>query len=196
MLFIEDLKRCNIQALQIYEYGEITKVLSTIKKFINQNDIFISGSAENYGEWGKDEAITFIHNLTKSLIQKGFNIISGFGLGVGSYVITGALEEIYMNNRTINNERLLLRPFPQGIVNDETRLRLWTKYRYDMISRSGISIFVFGNKIDKDGNIIKANGVMSEFDITKELGNLIVPIGCTGFVARDIWNEIKDNFDM
>ena len=48
------------------------------------------------------------------LIQDEFNIISGFGVGVGSAVITGALEEIYMHNTRINNQRLLLRPFPQG----------------------------------------------------------------------------------
>jgi len=41
------------------------------------------------------------------LLQKNYNIISGFGLGLGSFVITGALEEIYMNNRNINDDRLL-----------------------------------------------------------------------------------------
>ena len=195
-MFIEDLKRYNIQVLKIDDYNEIAEILSTIEKRINQKNIFISGSANSYGDWDKNEATSFIHNLTKVLIQKDYNIISGFGLGVGSFVITGALEEIYMNNRNINDDRLLLRPFPQGIVNDETRLRLWTQYRKDMLSRAGISIFIFGNKIDNGGNIIKANGVMSEFEIAKEYCNLVIPVGCTGFVASDIWTEIKDNFDV
>ncbi|OOP72853.1 SIR2 family protein [Clostridium beijerinckii] len=193
-LFIEDLKRYNIQTLKIKEYSEITIILSTIEKCINQNNVFISGSAESYGEWDKDEATSFIHNLSKALIQKEYNIISGFSLGVGNFVITGALEEIYMNNHNINNDRLVLRPFPQGIINDETRLQLWTKYRRDMLSRAGISIFIFGNKIDKHGNIINANGVTSEFEIAKEYGNIIVPVGCTGFVANEIWNKINEDF--
>ncbi len=194
-LFIEDLKRYNIQAVRIDNYNEITEILSTIEKSINHNNIFISGSADSYEKWDKDEATSFIHNLTKTLIQKNYNIISGFGVGVGSFVITGALEEIYINNSNINNDRLLLRPFPQGIVNDENRIKIWTKYRKDMISRAGISIFIFGNKKDKEGTIIKANGVMSEFEIAKECGNLIIPIGCTGFASEDIWNIINDNFD-
>lgn len=67
-LFIEDLKRYNIQTLKIKEYSEITIILSTIEKCINQNNIFISGSAESYGEWDKDEAISFVRNLSKALI--------------------------------------------------------------------------------------------------------------------------------
>lgn len=106
------------------------------------------------------------------------------------------MEEIYINNHNINNDRLVLRPFPQGIINDETRLQLWTKYRRDMISRAGISIFIFGNKIDKHGNIINADGVISEFEIAKEYGNIIVPVGCTGFVASEIWNKINEDFDF
>lgn len=194
-LFIEDLRRYNIQALKIDDYSEITKILSIIEESINQNNIFISGSAYCYGYWDKDEAILFIHNLAKALIRKDYNIISGFGLGVGSPVITGALEEIYINNQSINNDRLLLRPFPQGIQNDDNRIQLWTKYRKDMISRAGISIFVFGNKTDTVGNTVNDNGVLSEFEIAKEYSNIIVPVGCTGFAASDIWNEIDSNFD-
>lgn len=194
-LFIEDLKRYKIQALQIENYSEITIILRLLEKKINQNNIFVSGSAETYGRFNINEATTFIHNLSKELIKANYNIISGFGLGIGSSVITGALEEIYMQNKKIDNERLLLRPFPQGILNEETRMDLWTKYRQDMISRSGISIFIFGNKIDKDGNVTTANGVLEEFRIAKEYTNIIVPVGCTGFVAKDIWNEVKHNFD-
>ena len=194
-LFIEDLKRYNIRALRINDYNEITQILRTIEKYINRNNIFISGSANTYGDWDKDEATSFIHNLSKTLIQNGFNIISGFGLGVGSFVITGALEEIYMNNRYICNDRLLLRPFPQGIIEDETRMGLWTKYRKDMLSRAGISIFIFGNKADERGDVINANGVISEFEIAKGYDNLIVPVGCTGFAANDIWIKVKDDFD-
>ncbi len=155
----------------------------------------MSGSAAIYGSFNSNEATTFIHNLSKELIKSNYNIISGFGLGVGSSVITGALEEIYMQNKKIDNERLLLRPFPQGIINDETRKKLWTKYRQDMISRAGVSIFIFGNKFDNEGNLIEAHGVLEEFSIAKEYSNIIVPVGCTGFVAKDIWYEVNINFD-
>lgn len=195
-LFISDLKRYNIKVLLIDDYSEITTILREIENHINQNNIFISGSAVEYGEFNEQEASEFIQLLSATLIRKGYNLISGFGLGVGSDVIIGALNEIYMKCKTINNEKLLLRPFPQGIENDDTRGRLWTKYREDMISRAGISIFIFGNKKNgTDENIVYANGVKSEYEIAKKFGSLIVPIGCTGYVAKDIWNDIKANLD-
>lgn len=187
--FIEDLKRYNIDALLIDEYSEITDILNEIGRRLNRNNVFISGSAAEYGKYNEKEAIEFISNLSKRLISEEFNIISGFGLGVGSAVITGALEEIYIKSNSINEDRLLLRPFPQGLETTK-RDELWKKYRQDMISRAGVSIFLFGNKIEND-TIQKARGMLSEFEIAKEMHNLIIPVGCTGYVAKEIWNIIK-----
>ena len=144
--FVEDLKRYNIRALLIDEYSEITEILYAINKRLNHNNIFISGSAQEYGDYSAKDALEFIQLLSKQLITQEFNLISGFGLGVGSAVIIGALQEIYMNRKCINEDRLLLRPFPQGIEDANTRQALWKKYREDMISRSGVSIFLFGRK--------------------------------------------------
>lgn len=180
----------------IDDYSEITIILHEIEKRINQKNIFISGSASEYGEFDEKEASEFIQLLSKSLIQKGYSLISGFGLGVGSNVIIGALNEIYIKCKVINNDRLLLRPFPQGIENDDTRKKLWTQYREDMIFRAGISIFIFGNKKDNASeNIVYANGVKSEYEIARKHGNLIVPIGCTGYVAKEIWDDVAANLE-
>lgn len=192
-LFIEDLKRYNIRALLIDEYSEITDILNEISKRLNHNNIFISGSAQRYGDYTEKEALDFIQLLSQQLIMRDFNIISGFGLGVGSSVIIGALQEIYMHTRSVHEDRLLLRPFPQGIEDATTRQVLWKKYREDMISRAGVSIFLFGNKLN-DTKIVSANGIKQEFEIAVERHNLIVPIGCTGYVAHEIWNTI--NKDM
>ena len=186
--FIEDLKRYNIKALLIDEYQEITEVLKEINRRLNYDNVFISGSAAEYGDFTENEAIEYIKELSKALIQKHYNIISGFGLGVGSAVISGALEEIYIKCNAINDDRLLLRPFPQGT---EFK-KLWQKYREDMISRAGISIFLFGNKVEA-GNIVTANGVLTEYEIAVEQGNLIVPIGCTGYAAKEIWDKTFDD---
>lgn len=190
--FTEDLKRYNIRALLIDEYIEITDILNEISKRLNHNNVFISGSAQIYGDYTEKEALEFIQLLSKQLIAQDFNIISGFGLGVGSSVIIGALQEIYMHQKSVNEDRLLLRPFPQGIEDVNTRQSLWKKYRGDMISRAGVSIFLFGNKL-VDTEIISANGMKSEFEIAVEQHNLIVPIGCTGYVAQEIWDTINGN---
>ena len=71
-------------------------------------------------------------------------------------MITGALQEIYMNKKRVNEDRLLLRPFPQGIIDDSTRQNLWKKYREDMISRAGVSVFLFGNKFSRLDKVVLA----------------------------------------
>ena len=48
-LFLEDLKRYRISALVIDDFSEITEILQEIERRLNQNNIFISGSAEEYG---------------------------------------------------------------------------------------------------------------------------------------------------
>ena len=95
-----------------------------------------------------------------------------------------------MNKKRVNEDRLLLRPFPQGIMDDSTRQTLWKKYREDMISRAGVSVFLFGNKL-VDGKVELANGMRSEYEIAVDMQNLIVPVGCTGYIAQEIWNEIN-----
>lgn len=191
-LFIEDLNRYNIRALLIDDYSEITEILNEIKIKLIQENVFISGSANEYGDYNEKEALEFIQKLSSELIAREYKIISGFGLGVGSAVIIGALEEIYMHKKDLNEDQLLLRPFPQGIENETTRQALWAKYREDMISRAGVSIFVFGNKLS-NGKIVIANGVKSEYEIAHKNHNLIVPVGCTGYAAYEIWKEINDN---
>lgn len=191
-LFINDLRRYNIQVLLIDEYEEITVILNEISRRLNRNHVFISGSAAEYGEYSEIESMEFISLLSRRLIAADYNIISGFGLGVGNAVIAGALQEIYMNSRSINTDRLLLRPFPRGAVDAATKPVLWKKYREDMISRAGISIFLFGNK-KNSGKIELADGVRSEYGIAVEQHNLLVPVGATGYVAREIWEEVNGN---
>lgn len=194
-LFIRDLQRYNIQAVLIDNYSEITEILSAIEKKINSNKVFISGSATEYGEVDSISAQQFISSLSKELIKQQKKIISGFGLGVGSYVISGALEEIYMQQSQAEDS-LILRPFPQSTSGNMQLPELWEQYRRDMLQRAGIAIFIFGNKEDaKTGETILANGMYQEFEIAKEFGALIIPVGATGYMAQQIWQEVNANFE-
>lgn len=67
-LFLNDLKRYNIQALLIDAYSEITTILQLIENNINHNSIFISGSADSYGDWSEKEATEFISKLSAELM--------------------------------------------------------------------------------------------------------------------------------
>ena len=154
-------------------------------------NIFISGSAEEYGvSWDKNSAERLAFEISKCLVAKGYRITSGFGIGIGSSVINGALEEIYSSKYKHIDEHLCLRPFPQGITDAVKRKELYTKYRSDMIEQVGISIFLFGNKM-VDGNVVCADGCREEFELAKNAGNIIIPVGSTGYMAKVILDEIK-----
>lgn len=174
-----------------------------------RNNIFISGSADIYtiddapeihyieGSSYKHSsfsspknATNFIDELSKALIRHGFNIVSGFGKGVGSYVTSGALEETCMQGGSIKDGRLILEPFPQG----KDMERQWQELRESLISQAGVSIFLFGNKLHC-GELYSADGVMKEFEIARSKGHILVPIGYTGGAAYDIWDEIFGAFE-
>lgn len=190
-LRIKDLKRYSIFSVLVDRYDEIDEILADLEKLYYLNKIFISGSAENYGNWKIENAIELMHNLSSQLIKEEFKIVSGFGLGVGSIVINGALSEIYKSKFGNSAEYLELKPFPQIASGGIKLPELWESYRQEMISKCGTAIFLFGNKKGRDEKIIEANGVYREYEIAKEKGLLIIPIGSTGFVAKEIFDEIK-----
>jgi len=194
-LRIKDLRRYSIEGILVDDYADITQILEKIRDSFKRNTIFISGSADDYGEWGNDVSLKFIHSLSGRLLSEGYKIISGFGRGIGSTVINGCLEYIYSGEYQHLDEYLELRPFPQVITGKKSKETLWKEYRRDMISDAGIAIFIFGNKNNEKGDIIDADGVIEEFEIAKEFGLQLVPIGATGFVAKKLWDFVLTQYD-
>ena len=114
-------------------------------------------------------------------------VVNGFGWGVGSAVINGALEAIYGDPLKYSEAQLIVRPFPQHGNNLQ---ELWEQYRQRMISLAGIALFFFGNKRDGD-KLVNANGVRREFEIALEHHLLPIPVAATGFMAEELWKEIS-----
>ena len=179
------------------DYSEITEILRDIEFAVKRNNVFISGSADAYTGWGKDKAEELARKVAESLVKNDFKVTSGFGLGIGSSVINGALSEIYRSKYKHTDEYLCLRPFPQGIRDATERQNVFTQYRKDMISDTGVAIFMFGNKQDltNPSKIINAPGCWEEFCIARDNPNIIIPIGSTGFMAKEIFDEVKANMD-
>lgn len=187
---INDLGRYGIKVVLVDEYEEITDILETINNKFKRKNVFISGSATSYEGWGEDRILSFTSRLSKAIIKNNNNIVSGFGLGLGRNIITGALEELYTSPKTPNNiveERLKLRPFP-------TNKELFTQYRNEMLNQVGVSVFIFGNKIDEKGTVINANGMYEEFEIAVKKNIIPIPVGVTGFMAEEIYDEVLKNF--
>ncbi len=189
-LRVDDLKRYGIQTLLIDDYAEIPKILQAIEKRALKRTIFVSGSAETFGNWGRKDALNFVHTLAADLIRADLRIVNGFGWGVGSAVINGALEAIYASPDRYNEDQLVIRPFPQFPTKDQELSTLWEEYRQRMISLSGIAIFLFGNKSGPNGSIDLANGMLREFQICVDLGRIPIPVGATGFAAEQIASTV------
>lgn len=193
---VENLQNYGIQTLFVASYGEITDVLREIEKALKIKNVFISGSADDFtAPWDRGSAEELASKLAGALVHEDCRITSGFGLGIGPAVINGALHVIYAEKFRHVDEHLCLRPFPQNISDPAERAERWKKYREDMLGETGIAIFAFGNKCDGAGNIIDANGCLQEFEIAKEKGNVIIPLGSTGYVARKILDEVKADID-
>ena len=188
-LFIGDLKRVGIQTVLVDDYQEITEILLEVEKSQKQKTIFISGAAEDYAPYSQQEVENFVSSLTQEILKLGYRVVTGFGLGIGSSVISGAVKYLLENRLKIDEDHLVLRPFPQ---NEEGR-QLWTAYRKDMISYAGISIFLFGNKIDSEGKIVDSDGMQEEFDISKINGNTLLPVGGTGSISRNLWESVSND---
>lgn len=189
----KDLRRYGIQAIFVDEYSEITDILKEIETRILLKNVFISGSIEEYNKWTREEADELSYKIAEKLIENDFKIISGFGLGVGSSVINGALSEIYNSKYRHIDEYLCLRPFPHGIKDVKEREKLYSKYRQAMIGDAGIVLFLFGNKKNDKGISSIAKGCIEEYEIAKKQGKYLIPIGSTGYVAEQILDEIKKN---
>lgn len=195
-LRVRDLKRYCIKPLLVDKYAEITEILLQVQLRLKRKNIFISASASDFGTWGQQRVFLFASNLSKAIINNDNNLVTGFGLGVGSCVISGALEEIYSKGLGKPEKRLKARPFPQMTVGTTPLRELWTKHRESMLTNVGVAIFIFGNKFDDDGNLILANGMFEEFEISRRNGTIPIPVGVTGFAAHQLWQKVLTDFDL
>lgn len=187
---IEDLRRYGIQPILVEKHSEITEILKEIERRYLKKTVFISGSAEQYGDWDRENSLQFIHSLSSELILKNRRIVNGFGWGIGSAVINGALDAIYKNPDKYSEDQLVMRPFPQFASSGEDLKTLWEEYRQRMIGLAGVCIFIFGNKLN-EGNLVVANGVTREAEIALAQGKIVIPIAATGFAAAEIYKIIK-----
>ncbi len=186
----QDLLRFGVQTVFINDFSEITRILRKIEDAVLADNVFISGSADFFENgWTKERVEELAFKLSNALVKAEFRVTSGFGLGVGSSVINGALEEIYHSRYKHMDEHLCLRPFPQGISDIEEN-DTWEKYRERILDENGIVIFIFGNKKDSYGNKSEADGCIQEYILAKKKGRAVIPIGSTGDAAATIYASV------
>ena len=186
-LQIEDLQRYSIQTHLIKKFSDITDILKSIEQRYNQRNIFVSGSAHDFGEFTKERMRKLCMQLGERLIDQGFRLFSGCGLNIGSSVIEGALLRLYEkgNPASALEKHLVLRPFPRNLpVPREADFN--KKYREDIMANCEFAIFIAGTS----SNHPISEGVTEEYQIARNSGKFPIPIGATGFAARWIWDQM------
>lgn len=190
--FIKDLERYNIRAVMVDEYAQVTEVLRQIESRYKSKTVFVSGAAHEYGPAGEGPALAFVHDVGKNLIAEKLRIVSGLGLGIGSTVLDGALQQIYHVERRTLQDQVILRPFPQSLQAQA----LWSAYRRDMLSYAGIAVFMYGNKLAGTPPTVQlSNGMFEEFDLAVSLGVKVLPLGFTGYAAKDLHTRVSANIN-
>jgi hypothetical protein len=156
--------------------------------------VFISGSAADYTPWEPSKAQELIQELSQRLVAAGFGVVSGFGEGVGPYVVNGMLSQFEKDGSQVLDDRIVLRPFPIAITDAAERKRRWKAYRQDMLAQAGIAVFLFGNKRNASGSVAPADGMEEEFEIASAKHLMVIPVGCTGSVSASLYQRVLDHF--
>lgn len=194
---IEDLWRFNIYVLLVDDYSEIADIFDEINKKLYLKNIFISGAkveSQNSGFTSNDELDEFIKELSYSLVKENKKIFTGYGVGVGDLVVSGAMSAIQEKN--INqDDALYISPFPQQIKCREDRIKIWKQNREFMLSKCGIHIIISGNK-NEDGKVVLSEGIINqEFEISKKYANIVIPIPKTGYAAEEVFKIIEKDIN-
>lgn len=191
---VKDLRRLGIQTLLVDEYHHVPQILAAIEQRYRQRTVFVSGSASEFRDgWNADRAHAFLTELSAAIIKKRLGLVTGLGLGVGTSVVSGALETIIRSEGTHAYSQLRARPFPVGAGDTRARQRLFRQYRDDLAAEAGIALYLFGNKRDTRGRLVQADGMRDEFDCGQAAGVVPLPVGATGDVAHALWTQVSEN---
>lgn len=206
-LKLKDMIDYGIQPILVENFEQITLMLKYIAKKLYLNSVFISGALNpkfpneygkfqvlgSNGELGKAER--FIMSLACRLIDENYKIITGFGVGIGNYVVAGA----YMmgENRTTSKieDKILIQPMVT--LRNPDNIGIKEEIREKLIDRCGIFVSIFGKNKEENENKdeIQEDGTYKEYKIAKAKDKIIIPIGATGFTSRIIYNEEEVNWE-
>lgn len=194
-LKINYMVKSGINTILVDEFSQITTMLNYINERIKIDNVFISGA--KYGDtkdkeysFSKDEC-EFMFSLSEQLIQHGYNIYTGFGRGVGNYIVSGAISTINKMDINLIDNRLHVHPMINAnrVLNHNEKMIL----RERMIDATKHVICLYGHlDFDRSPSVDeKANdGVYTEYSIAKAKEKNIIALPHTGGTAKIIYNEL------
>lgn len=189
-LWAKDLRRYGLVVVEIDEYSEVPNLLRQLERQAASRRIWVSGSWPV--EAGGKEAV-HVHQISEEIGQwiakSDRDLVSGGGLLVGSAVVSGFFDAMRAGGVWDLDRRLLVRPFPQPLEGQPPNREQWTALRKELARHAGIVVFVGGAKLE-GGKLIPATGVFEEYELAKESGAFLLPIGGTGGAAKKIAQKL------
>lgn len=185
-LWAKDLRRYGLIAVEIESYDDVPGLLREIERRVATRRIWVSGSwpIEGGGP-GAASNYALAEDIGRLIGSSGRDLVSGAGVLVGSATIAGFLDALRDRGGWDLNRRLIARPFPQPLAGTAPDSSKWSMLRRELARQAGTVIFVGGAK--QDGcDFAVADGVMEEFEIAKEAGVFLLPVGATGGAAAEI----------
>ena len=183
-LVIEDLGRYGINVILVDDHKD-DEILAELERRYRRKSVFVASSADDFKPWGKTAVEQFMRSLGDALVERELRIVTGLGLGVGNALFTGAIERVLAQRTGHIEDSLIIRPFPQHIPDPKERQRVWEAYRRRILPEAGVALFLFGNKL-VDDKPVPADGMEREWEIARELGLVLIPVGATGSMARTL----------
>lgn len=212
---IADLDEYGIKVILVDSYEEIANILQAIVNIVYEKNVLICGAYEK--ETNDSVQIgKFTETLATWLMTSNYKIFTGYGKNIGQHIVAGAFEGcklktndeknalqslpdvVSVSQRVVNNfnSKVFLFPFPYDVsMSDEERKELYTRLRENMVSSTQITIIICGEKYkngkDITDGLINSDGVIEEFNISKEHGNIIIPIAFFNGAAAEIWAKLE-----
>lgn len=182
-----DLLRFGIETVWVEDFSHVTALLEALSSFVNRRSVFVSGAFCDAAPLGRERLDNLAREIGARLIRDGYNVVSGFGLGLGELCVLGALRALYGIPKGAELERLVVRPFPRAQDGDQDAQN--TNHREELLARSGSVVVISGNRPKDGGGVEQSKGVLQEVEIARRLRKFVIPIGATGHVAKKIWEE-------
>jgi hypothetical protein len=191
---INDLKSYGIHTVLVDDFAEITEMLKAIRHRISAKKVFISGAFE---EDKSGTCAKYAYGISKWLIENGYQIHTGYGKNVGTEIVAGAFSACEKSRTKIKdfNRSVFLYPFPyQKAMSDDERKETYTELRKNAILRTHITIIINGTKKQtKHFNPVVSDGVLEEWRLSVEQGNIVIPIAVFEGAARQMWTEMNES---
>lgn len=185
-LRIKEMRRYGIQTILVDDFKKILSCLEYVKERIEQKRVFISGSITNESITNDRPEAEFIRLLAQKLTENQYKIVTGFGQNIGNYLLIGACAQKSVNETRSLHRMIEIYPLVSG--GSKT-----TELRKELISGCGSIITLFGKKdyeLDNDESI-KYDGIFQELRIAQEYGKTLIPVGCTGFTSKYLWEYVN-----